>query len=84
MSVSSRVRDDDEVEVFVGEYLVCKSGKSFRIYDDGSYYSQTSGGVTKRGAVVRDTDWKPLNFPTAQDATAWALANLPRANRRPS
>lgn len=55
MSVSARVRSDEDVEHFNG-YLIANVGGKYRVYEDGSYYSQTSGGVTVRGKGVRRYD----------------------------
>lgn len=70
MPVSERVADDDEVEAH-GKYLIGKVKNKYRIYEDGSYYSQTSGGVIKKGTAVRrwdpdarDKEGKFAEFPT--------------------
>ena len=61
MAFSARVADDDNVEAYKDK-LIAKVGKAWRIYEDGSYYSQTSGGVMKRGKVMRDVDGTPFVF----------------------
>lgn len=68
--ISSRVKEDDDVEP-CGDYLIKRVGKRWRVYQDGSYYSQTSGGVMKQGGVMRDAGDKPVSFATLNEAQAW-------------
>lgn len=79
MPVSARVRDGDNAEDHVNGHLICKVGRKFGIYGDASYYSQTSGGVQKRGTLVRrwdpdagDLEGKPAKFATLAEAVAYA------------
>lgn len=71
MPTSYRVRDDDPIEGEVDGYLIARVGTRYRVYEDGSYYSSTSGGVIKRGPVMRDTDWTVISFKTIKQAEAW-------------
>lgn len=71
MGFIQRVREDDNV-IFYKQYLLWQmlNGK-WRVYEDGSYYSQVSGGVSKRGKVMRNVDDKPLSFVSQKDAEDW-------------
>lgn len=78
MPVSERVRDDDDAADHAQGYLICAVGKRFGIYEDASYYSQTSGGVQKRGTRVRrydpdagDQEGRFAAFDTPSDAVAY-------------
>ena len=68
--ITSRVRCDESVE-YEGDYLLSRIGKVWRVYMDGSYYSQTSGGVTVRGKVLRGLDDKPISFTSIEAARSW-------------
>ena len=77
--VSDRVRDDDDADDHVNGHLICKAGGKFGIYEDASYYSSTSGGVQKRGRLVRrwdpdagDQEGRPARFDTLAEAVAYA------------
>ena len=72
---SYRVRDDDDVEAF-GMYLIAKVGKSWRVYEDGSYYSSTSGGVIKKGKVALGLDGCALNFKSKKSAEDWIAGGM--------
>ena len=54
-----------------GEYVICPSGKKWRVYEDATGYSQTSGITLQRGKVMRSTSGKPITFATQAEATAW-------------
>ena len=69
--ISMRVKDDDNVEP-IGDYKVAaRFGKFYRVYEDASYYSQTSGGVMKRGKLMRDADNVPMRFASIAEAEQW-------------
>lgn len=70
MAVSGRVRADVDAE-FHGGYLIKKVGKHWRVYEDASSYSSTSGGYTALGKVMRDADGKVVSFETLAQAQSW-------------
>lgn len=71
--ISGRVKADADAESF-GDKLIKRAGKWWRVYEDGSYYSQTSGGVMKLGKVMRDAEGKPASFKTLKAAEEWIKA----------
>jgi hypothetical protein len=77
--ISNRVQEQtgltDNAE-FAGDYIVDKTaGGRWRIYDDGSGYSSTSGATIAKGKVVRDINGIIRNFATqaGAEAEAWRL-----------
>jgi hypothetical protein len=71
MAFRDRVKADDDV-TWHKEYAIAQtSAGKFRVYEDGSYYSATSGGVGKKGKVMRGTDDKPVQFDTIAEAERW-------------
>jgi hypothetical protein len=56
---------------FHGRHMICPAGKRWRIYEDGSGYSQTSGLTLQRGKVMRAASGKPVSFATTEAARAW-------------
>lgn len=70
MAVSNRVRADVDAS-FHGRYLIKRVRKHFRVYEDASGYSSTSGGYTALGKVMRDADDKPVQFDTEAQAISW-------------
>jgi hypothetical protein len=69
--ITERVRQDQDVEPLIGNKVAKRVGKRWRVYEDGSYYSQTSGGVMVQGKAMRDVDEKPVAFATLQEAEQW-------------
>lgn len=81
MATSYRVsNDDDKIIEWAGIFAIAHVQGKFRVYEDGSHYSSTSGGVGKRGRVVRDETGKPLTFATQAEAEAWGWSET--AERR--
>lgn len=83
MSVSSRVKDDDNfldhIPVKGGMVGVVACGKRFRLYEVNDYYSSTSGGVAVKGKMIRrydpearELEGKPAQFPTVDEAVTYA------------
>ena len=70
MSTSHRVRADVDAESY-GNYLIKQVGKRFRVYQDGSDYSSTSGGYSALGKAMRDCDNRFVAFDTIKDAERW-------------
>jgi hypothetical protein len=56
---------------FHGLHMICPAGKCWRVYEDGTGYSQTTGITFQRGKVMRSTSDKPISFPTMDAARAW-------------
>ena len=76
---SHRVNDGnalDQASEFYGKYMICKVGKRYRVYTDGSYYSQTSGGVTVRGKALRAPSGELISFSTMKKAEEWIDGGL--------
>ena len=79
MPVSGRVREDDaDLVDFVGDYCVALVRKRFRVYQDGSVYTSTSGITVVRGKLMRrwdpdagDQEGKPASFATQEEAVAY-------------
>jgi hypothetical protein len=69
--ITARVKQDEDVEFLAGHKVAKRVGKRWRVYEDGSYYSQTSGGVGSKGKMMRDLDDKPVSFATLQKAEQW-------------
>jgi hypothetical protein len=44
----------------------------WRIYEDGSGYSQTSGATINKGKAIRDVDFKIMNFLSKEAAAEYA------------
>lgn len=72
--ISQRVAND-EGEAH-GQYIIMRRGKYWRVYDDGSYYSQVSGGVQKLGKAQRDADGCIVNFLDKEHAEQWIDGGL--------
>ncbi len=70
MPVSGRVRADDDAIDYKG-YLIRKAGHQWRVYEDASTYTNTSGQVMIRGKVMRDVDDSVFNFTSQADAEQW-------------
>ena len=71
---SNRVNDGnalDQKAEYHGKYMIAPSRKRWRVYTDGSYYSQTSGGVVVRGKVLRTPSGTPVSFETKKEAEQW-------------
>jgi len=71
---SYRVNDGnalDQKAEFHGKYMIAPVGKKWRVYTDGSYYSQTSGGVTVRGKAMRNAGDEIISFKTREEAEKW-------------
>lgn len=68
---SQRVKEDADVTPIGRDKVARKTRFGWRVYEDGSYYSQTSGGVMASGRVMRDADDKPVQFQTFEEAAAW-------------
>jgi hypothetical protein len=79
--ISQRVKDDANVEPH-GKYLIGKVGKRYRVYADGSYYSQTSGGVMQRGKVFNGVDGKAVSFASQERAEAWIDKGRPLIDQK--
>ena len=71
MPSSFRVRQDDDVVAY-GDYLLgqIKGGK-WRVYEDATTYTSTSGQTVIKGLAMRDVDDSIFTFPTQQDAIDW-------------
>lgn len=77
MPSSFRVRQDDSVVAYRpsgsrSDYLLgqIKSGK-WRVYEDATTYTSTSGQTVIKGLAMRDVDDSIFTFPTQQDAIDW-------------
>jgi hypothetical protein len=70
MAVSARVRQDVDAEAH-GDYFIKRVGSGFRVYEDASGYSSTSGGFIALGKVLRDDEGKPVTLPTLEAARSW-------------
>jgi len=81
--ISQRVAQSfpDRAE-FEGDYLILRTGKTYRVYADATGYSQVSGQVIKRGKVLRGADGKPATFSTVGQARAWIRAGRPIVDSR--
>ena len=79
--ISERVKADDDVD-FCGAYLIAHAGRRWRVYGDGGYYSQISGGVTIKGKVLRDASNAPVSFSSQEKAREWIGAGCPITDRR--
>lgn len=74
-------KDADFFSVEGMDYILMPSKRGWKVYEDATGYSQTSGQVIKKGKVVRQ-DGKPVVFPTKQEAEAWGRATLTREYRK--
>ena len=74
MSFSSHCQTIDrrtEAGDFHGGKMICPAGRKFRVYADGTGYSQTSGITLQRGSVMRAASGKPVAFASMDEARAW-------------
>lgn len=77
--ISNRVQEQtglsDQAD-FAGDYIVdCTKRGTWRVYEDGSGYSGTSGQTIRRGKALRDLSGSIQNFATkeAAEAEGWRL-----------
>jgi hypothetical protein len=54
-----------------GAFIICPAVKRWRVYADGTGYSQTTGITMQRGPVIRAASGKPVHFATPQEARDW-------------
>ena len=71
--ISSRVQQElrGEIEFISRNHMAKKVGKYWRVYDDATGYSQTSGQTLALGKMERDADDKPVKFASVEDAEKW-------------
>lgn len=71
---SNKVNDGNAIDQrseYHGKYMLAMVSGKWRVYEDGSYYSQTSGGVTVRGHVMRNASGDIVRFDTKEKAIEW-------------
>ena len=68
--MAANVRADVEVVDYNG-YLIGKSGKGWRVYEDATEYNARSGQVMMKGPVMRDMDGAIITFKTQALAETW-------------
>lgn len=71
MPASGRVQREQNVADFHGGYIIKQVGRTFRVYEDASGYSQTSGQTIHVGPVMRDDGGKPVGLPSLEAARSW-------------
>ena len=71
MAVSARVRMDDDYDDAEGDKKIKQVGNRWRVYEGHDYYSQTSGGVSLLGPVMRDLSYRIISFATIEEAREW-------------
>jgi hypothetical protein len=77
--ISDRVAEEtvSDAAEYEGRYIVDRSrGLRFRIYEAVDGYSQTSGGTSKKGKVVRNHQDVILTFPSAASAVDYIRQHL--------
>lgn len=63
---------DQQADYEAGFMLVPTARGKWRLYEDGTGYSQRSGIVIKRGKVVRDFDGRAVQLNTKEEAAEYA------------
>jgi hypothetical protein len=82
MATSSRVNDGNftgrDMDAHGEFYIEAQANGRYRIYENADGYSQTTGGITRKGAVVRrydpdagDSEGKIGEWKTATEAIAY-------------
>jgi len=73
--ISSKVQQElkGKIEFLPRNYMAKLVGKSWRVYADGTGYSQTTGQTLALGKVERDADNKAVKFASVADAEKWIL-----------